>query len=50
MAKRSPDKQVDDLLDSLLEGMQPAEILGQEGLLAELTTRLVERGCVRNSV
>lgn len=42
MAKK-PDKKVDELLDSLLEGKQPAEILGDEGLLAELTKRLVER-------
>ena len=43
MAKQSPNKKVDDLLDSLLEGKQPAEILGEAGLLAELTKRLVER-------
>jgi hypothetical protein len=42
MAKE-PNKKVDELLDSLLEGKQPAEILGDEGLLAELTKRLVER-------
>jgi putative transposase len=42
MAKE-PKKKVDELLDSLLEGKKPDEILGQEGLLGELTKRLVER-------
>lgn len=42
MAKDRNEK-VDELLDTLLEGKQPAEILGNEGLLAELTKRLVER-------
>lgn len=42
MAK-DPQKRVDELLDSLLEGKQPSEILGEEGLLSELTKRLVER-------
>jgi putative transposase len=36
-------KSVDELLDSLLEGKAPEEILGNEGLLKELTKRLVER-------
>jgi putative transposase len=45
MAKKAkkPQNRVDELLDSLLEGKQPAEILGEEGLLSELTKRLVER-------
>jgi hypothetical protein len=44
MAKKAkkPQDRVNELLDSLLEGKQPAEILGEEGLLAELTKRLVE--------
>ena len=42
MAKE-PKKKVDELLDSLLEGKKPDEILGSEGLLGELTKRLVER-------
>ena len=33
----------DELLDSLLEGKTPEEILGDEGLLQDLTKRLVER-------
>ena len=40
MAK--PDD-VDRMLDELLKGKKPEEILGQEGLLKELTKRLVER-------
>lgn len=36
-------KSVDELLDNLLEGKAPEEILGNEGLLRELTKRLVER-------
>jgi transposase-like protein len=31
------------MLDELLEGKEPEEILGREGLLKELTKRLVER-------
>jgi putative transposase len=42
MAKGRKSK-VDELLDSLLEGKKPEEVLGQEGLLGELTKRLVER-------
>jgi putative transposase len=34
---------VDKMLDELLKGKKPEEILGQEGLLKELTRRLVER-------
>jgi putative transposase len=34
---------VNKLLDELLEGKQPEEILGNEGVLQELTKRLVER-------
>ncbi len=33
---------VDKMLDELLKGKKPEEILGQEGLLKELTKRLVE--------
>jgi len=48
MAKeKSP---LDQMLDDLLKGKSPKEILGQDGLLDELTKRLVERGTVRNSV
>jgi putative transposase len=42
MAKGRKSK-VDELLDSLLEGKKPEEVLGREGLLGELTKRLVER-------
>jgi hypothetical protein len=42
MAK-GPKNEVDALLDSLVKGKKPEEILGQEGLLGELTKRLVER-------
>lgn len=41
MAKKQA--RVDELLDRLLEGRKPEEILGREGLLGELTKRLVER-------
>jgi putative transposase len=40
MAKPSD---MDRLLDELLKGKKPEEILGKEGLLKELTKRLVER-------
>jgi putative transposase len=40
MAKPSD---MDRLLDELLKGKKPEEILGEEGLLKELTKRLVER-------
>lgn len=42
MAKK-PKEKVDELLDRLLEGKKPEEILGEAGLLADLTKRLVER-------
>jgi putative transposase len=42
MAKK-PKEKVDELLDSLLEGKRPEEVLGEGGLLADLTKRLVER-------
>jgi putative transposase len=42
MAKGRKSK-VDELLDDLLEGKRPEEVLGQDGLLGELTKRLVER-------
>ena len=35
--------ELDGLLDRLLEGKRPEEILGSEGLVQELTKRLVER-------
>lgn len=34
---------LDQMLDDLLKGKSPKEILGQDGLLDELTKRLVER-------
>lgn len=34
---------IDRMLDELLKGKKPEEILGEEGLLKELTKRLVER-------
>lgn len=37
------EQRVNELLDSLLKGKTPAEILGNEGLLKDLTKRLVER-------
>jgi putative transposase len=40
MAKPDP---TDKLLDELLKGKKPEEILGEKGLLDELTKRLVER-------
>jgi len=40
MAKTDP---TDKLLDELLEGKEPEQILGKEGLLKDLTKRLVER-------
>lgn len=42
MAKRKLDR-ADELIDELLQGKTPEEILGREGLLKELTKRLVER-------
>lgn len=41
MAKN--EKEVNDLLDQLLEGKKPEEIMGEGGLLGELTKRLMER-------
>lgn len=43
MAKDPKKKKVEELLDELLEGKKPAEVLGEGGLLAELTKGLVER-------
>ena len=43
MAEQKKDKQVDELLDRLLEGKSPEEIVGGGGLLEDLTTRLLER-------
>ncbi|MBW1732507.1 MAG: hypothetical protein JRH08_16335 [Deltaproteobacteria bacterium] len=41
MAKK--EDRDDELLDELIEGRKPEEILGESGLLKELTKRLVER-------
>jgi putative transposase len=43
MANQKQAGAVDELLDGLLQGKKPEEILGREGLLGELTKRLVER-------
>ena len=37
------DKDTDKILDALIRGKTPAEILGQGGVLKQLTKRLVER-------
>ena len=37
------EKKVDELLDELLEGLSPEEIMGKDGLVNELTKRLMER-------
>ncbi len=42
MAKRKKDR-ADELIDELLAGKTAEEIMGQEGLLKELTKRMVER-------
>ncbi len=42
MAKRKTDP-TDKLLDDLLKDKKPEEILGNEGVLEDLTKRLVER-------
>ncbi len=39
--KRKPDR-VDDMLAELVKGKSPDEILGEHGILKELTKRLVE--------
>jgi putative transposase len=40
----SPEKKTDELVDELLKGCSsPKEILGEQGLLKQLTRRLVER-------
>jgi putative transposase len=43
----SPEKKTNELVDELLKGCtSPKEILGEQGLLKQLTKRLVERqGC-----
>lgn len=40
---RKPDPTLDKLLDDLVVGKSPEEILGDEGILKQLTKRLVER-------
>lgn len=37
------EKELNELLDGLVKGKTPEELLGEEGLLKELTKRLVER-------
>ena len=37
-------KEVDAMLDDLLEGKSPEEVMGAGGLLEDLTKRLLERG------
>ena len=34
---------MDQLLDELVKGRKPEEIIGEEGLLKELTSRMMER-------
>ncbi|WP_420448366.1 IS256 family transposase [Candidatus Palauibacter sp.] len=41
--KDATEREVDELLDSLLEGRSPEEIMGGGGLLEALTKRVVER-------
>ena len=41
--KDSTEREVNDLLDSLLEGRSPEEVMGGGGLLEALTKRVVER-------
>ena len=40
--KDATEREVDELLDSLLEGRSPKEIMGRGGLLDALTKRVVE--------
>jgi len=37
------EKEVNELMDRLLEGLSPEEIVGRDGLLDELTKRFMER-------
>lgn len=37
------EKEIDELLDRLLEGRSAEEVVGDGGLLADLTKRLMER-------
>jgi hypothetical protein len=37
------DKKVDELLDQLLEGLIPEEVIWKDGLVNELTKHLIER-------
>ena len=41
--KSERDREVDALLDELLKGQRPEEILNEGGLVQDLTKRLVER-------
>ena len=43
MAKKKQDPEVDAMLDRLLDGKRPEEIVGSGGLLEGLTKRLLER-------
>jgi len=41
--EKERDRKLNELLDGLVRGKKPEEILGEEGLVRELTKRLVER-------
>lgn len=43
MAEKKQDEDVDAMLDRLLEGKRPEEVVGSGGLLEDLTKRLLER-------
>ncbi|MEQ9398131.1 MAG: IS256 family transposase [Longimicrobiales bacterium] len=43
MAEEKQDQDVDAMLDRLLEGKRPEEVVGSGGLLEDLTKRLLER-------
>jgi len=43
MAEKKQDQDVDAMLDRLLEGRSPEEVVGSGGLLEDLTKRLLER-------
>jgi hypothetical protein len=46
MTKEEKDTKCDDLIDALLEkhGISPDAVLGENGLIAQLKKRVVERG------